>query len=130
MREHTRRAVLGSVVGAVGAAAGCSVSLGTLDLTIRNCREEAVEVAVAITALADETSVYDDSHQVPGDTCVDVKDAPVAVEDVFESAGAYRVRAEGPALEPVETTYEFDRQTVEQNEDSVSISVKDGGIQI
>lgn len=130
MCEHTRRAVLSGVVGALGATAGCGISLGTLDLTIRNCREEAVEIAVAITALADETTVYDDSHRVPGDSCVDLKDAPVAVEDVFESAGAYRVRAEGPALDAVEATVEFDRQTVEQNEDSVSISVRDDGIRI
>lgn len=51
----SRRGVLGALAtGVTTAIAGCSVSVGTTDLVVRNCRETTHTVAVTNTAVADE----------------------------------------------------------------------------
>ena len=129
MVEFERRSVLGRIaVGAVGLVAGCSVSVGTMDLTIRNCLEETRRVSVSITAVADDTTVYDNQHDVPGDSCVDIKEAPVAVEDIITEAGTYRVRADGPEFDSVEETKELGSAAVERNDDAIGVYVEESGL--
>ncbi|MFB6177046.1 MAG: hypothetical protein ABEI99_07895, partial [Halobaculum sp.] len=99
-------------------------------LTVRNCRERSHRVSVRITALADGTTVHDATHRVPGETCVDVQEPPVAVNDVIDAAGRYRVRASGDTLEPVEEVREFDEAVVRNDDDSINVTVEDAGLNL
>lgn len=127
----TRRSVLGTVAtGSVGLTAGCSASVGTTDLTIRNCLTDTRRVEVAITATADGSTVYDDTHNVPGETCSDAREAPVAVEDIITEAGTYRIRADAAEMDPIEEERTFNEAVVENNDDAIAVYVEEAGLNL
>jgi D-alanine-D-alanine ligase-like ATP-grasp enzyme len=131
MDGPSRRTVLGALAaGAATTLAGCSVSVGTMDLTVQNCLPDPRVVAVTVTAESTGEVLYDDRHDVPGETCSDVQEAPVAVSDVVSSAGRYRVRGESPQLEAVEEIREFEEAVVRNDDDSINVYVEEDGLSV
>lgn len=130
MSRHRRRTVLRRLVS-IGllALAGCSVSTGTTDLTIRNCLDRSVEVSVTVTAENGE-SVYDDTHAVQAETCSGATEAPVAVDDVVTRAGTYTVTAAAPEMETVEATRSFGEAVVENDDDAFTVYVEESGLSV
>lgn len=129
--SRSRRALLRAIaVGGVGLSAGCSISVGTTDLTVRNCTESAHEVSVQVVALADDRTVYDETHDVPGETCVDIQEPPVAVGDLIDTAGSYRVTADAEGFESVTATREFDELAIENDDDTTSVRVEENGLTV
>lgn len=125
-----RRLVRLLAAGGLAATAGCSVSVGTTDLTIRNCLADTHRVSVTITRLADDTRLYDETHDVPGDSCSDVSPPPVEEGDVIGEAGEYRIRADADGMDSVTETREFSEPIVENNDDSINVYVEDDGLNL
>ncbi len=115
------------VAGATAVVSGCSTSVGTADLTVRNCLADLRRVTVTVTGAAGRV-VHESAHRVPGETCHDERAAPVAVDGVFDEAGTYRVAAASPRLPTVVERYTFDGQTVADDADAVDVTVTHEGL--
>lgn len=126
MNRRRVLALLGTA--AISAVSGCSVSVGTMDVTVRNCQPDAREVSIRVTSKSSESVIYDEQHDVPGESCGDTGAAPVEVEDLFTEAGEYHVEATSPELESVERGYSFEEALIKNNDDSVSVRIEEEGL--
>jgi hypothetical protein len=117
---------LGTAIVA-GTSAGC-VSLGTMDLVVQNCLDDRATVDVRVTR-DDGGVVFEESVPTPGESCSDVVDGAER-EDVFPEAGTYTVTASAPADRDAERRVEFSAREIEDNSDSVVVTLRADGLEV
>lgn len=133
MISQSRRSLLRSLAPLSVLTVGGCVDVGyesqTTDLTLQNCTNAAIDVTVIVTRVESGNTVHDITHAVPEEYCSDIGDE-VEVENVFDAAGDYLVRADVAERDPVETTVSIAEAEAEDDTDVRRIRVGDDGIEI
>jgi hypothetical protein len=126
MNQRRILSLLGTAT--VPVTSGRSSSVGTVDMTVRNCQPDTRDVDIRVARNSSGSVIYTDTYEVSGDSYSDVRAAPVEVEDLFNEPGEYHVEVNSPDLAPTERDYTFDEALIETNDDSVTVRIEEEGL--
>lgn len=96
---------------------------------MENCTEEKKDAAIELTHGNTGDTVFEETVRVPGESCSDVADG-IEREDVFSEGGLYTVAVSVGGYDPTEEQVEITEQEIEDNEDSVTITIREDEIVI
>jgi len=99
-----------------------------MDLVVRNCTDDSREATIRITSNSSDERLFEETVTVPGDTCGEVDG--VEREDVFTEQGTYTIVASVEGYESVERQREFSKKEIEDNLDSVTVTVQADEVEV